>query len=167
MTKKLNKKQLEELVNSLSWNEGFGCYTRAGFEKIIWPEIADKAKWIIFFDVDNMNRLNDAHGQDTVDAMIKKSLAMRDTDYVASQWKSGDEFVVCVTEDGSREVSNPISLCERLKEAFLENGIPATFGIAPVISRDLRENVQPAYKRVWTEKKANHRGRIHFEGGEK
>lgn len=160
INKKLNKQQLQELVMALGWNEGFGCYTRPGFEKLIWPKIADQAKWIIFFNIDNMNHLNDAHGQDWVDAMIKKSLALRLTDYVAAQYKSGDEFVVCITEDGSREASDPVALCERLKATFEENGVPATFGITPVSSKDLVENVKPAYELVRAEKKANRKGRI-------
>jgi len=165
MTKKLNKTQLQELVNSLAWNDGFGCYTRAGFEKMIWPQIADQAEWIIFFDIDEMNSLNDKHGQDWVDAMIKKSLSVRAADYVAAQYKSGDEFVVCLTRDKGRMPSDPQGLCERLRKTFLENDIPATFGIAPVTSKDLIENVKPAYELVRAEKHANRRGRINQIGG--
>jgi hypothetical protein len=39
----MNKNQLEELINALVLNDGYGCYTRTGFEKLIWPTIADKA----------------------------------------------------------------------------------------------------------------------------
>ena len=85
----LTKEQLEELVQSLAWNDGYGCYTRAGFEKIIWKYIESKARWIIFFDIDNMHDLNDRHGYAGVNAIIKKSLAMRETDFMAGQWFSG------------------------------------------------------------------------------
>jgi GGDEF domain-containing protein len=157
----LNKKQLQDLVMSLGWNEGFGCYTRQGFEKIVWPQIAEEAEWIIFLDVDHMHALNETHGYDAVDAMIKKSLALRATDYVASQWQSGDEFLICLTHNKGRVTSDPMALCERLADVFAENGVPATFGIAPAVSKDLIENVKPAYELVREEKKNNRRGRIY------
>ena len=165
MTKKLNKTQLQELVNSLAWNDGFGCYTRAGFEKMIWPQIADEAEWIIFLDVDEMHSLNGMHGYDAVDAKIKKSLTLRATDYVAAQWQSGDEFLICLTRNEGRTPSHPVALCERLREEFIENGVPATFGIAPVTSKELIENVKPAYELVRAEKAANRRGTITMAGG--
>ena len=56
-------------------------------------------------------------------------------------------------------------LCERLKENFLANGLPATFAITPVTSTNLRENIKPAYDLVQAEKKANRRGRITMIGG--
>ena len=159
---KHTKIELLDLVDALAWNDSFGCYTRPGFEKLIWPEIADQASWIIYFDIDNMHDLNSQHTHDGVDAMIKKSLAMRETDYVAGQWKSGDEFVICITEDGSREeASDPNLLCERLWANFLENGLPATFGITRVTSKNLIENVKSATAIVELAKKENRRGRIY------
>jgi GGDEF domain-containing protein len=160
MNKKRTKAQLEKLVLDLGWNEGFGCYTRAGFEKIVWPQIVDEAEWIIFLDIDEMHVLNETHGYDAVNAMIKKSLALRASDYVAGQLGSGDEFLICLTRNKDRTPSHPVALCERLREVFVENGVPATFGIAPVTSKDLIENVRPAYELVRTEKAANRRGRI-------
>jgi len=159
----MNKKQLEKLVNSLAWNDGYGCYTRTGFEKLIWPTIAEKAKWIIFFDIDNMHDLNELHGHSGVDAIIKKCLAMRANDYIAGQHFSGDEFIICVTDDPAREPSNPLQLCERLQVIFSENGVPATFAIVPAISLSLIESVDPAVRMVEQAKKLDHRGRIHFQ----
>ena len=158
--KKLNNQQLQELVLDLAWNDRFGCYSRPGFEKVIWPQIAEDAEWIIFFDIDDMHTLNERHGYDGVDALIKKSLSVRSTDYVASQWQSGDEFLICLTRNKGRVTSDPVALCERLNEQFIENSVPATFGIAPVTSKELTENVRPAAELVREEKKANRRGRI-------
>lgn len=165
MTRKLNKAQLQELVNSLAWNDGYGCYTRAGFEKLIWPTIADQAKWIIFFDVDDMHGLNSEHGYEGVNELIKKSLAMRASDFMAGQWFSGDEFIVCITDDPDRGISDPMSFCERLAEDFRQNGAPATFGIAEVTSRNLFENVGPAHRLVQVAKSENRRGSIEMVGG--
>jgi hypothetical protein len=162
MNLKRNKQQLEGLVLDLAWNDRFGCYSRPGFEKVIWPEIADEAEWIIFLDVDDMHTLNQMHGYDGVDAKIKQSLTVRATDYVACQWQSGDEFIICLTQNKGRAVSDPQGMCERLIDTFLENGVPATFAVARVTSKDLAVNVRPAAELVRVEKAANHRGRINF-----
>jgi GGDEF domain-containing protein len=174
MTKKLNEQQLEDLVEalnaqvnslteknqSMAWDDAYGCYTRAGFEKVIWPEIVDRAKWIIYFDIDNMNALNAKHGKPAVNAMIKKSLTLRHSDYVAARYNSGDEGVICITENEARILVDPYQLCERLAISFDENGCPATFAIVPVISKELAQNVDPADEMVQASKNANRRGRI-------
>jgi len=120
MNRDLSKFELQVLVEKLSWNDGFGCYTRAGFEKLVWPMIADQARWIIYFDVDGMHSLNESFGgYDRVDAMIKDVLhIVRSTDYVAGQWKSGDEFLVCMTENLARGPLDPEGLQERLIDAL-------------------------------------------------
>lgn len=161
MTNNLNTQQLEELVQSLAWNDEYGCYTRAGFEKIIWPQIAPKAQWIAYFDIDDMGKLNEVYTHAGVNAIIKKCITMRASDFMTGQRYSGDEFIIVITDDvpGRRE-SNPIELCLRLAEAMRENGISATFAIAPVISDSLVENVEPAVKLVEVAKKENRRGSI-------
>jgi GGDEF domain-containing protein len=161
--KKQNKKQLEELVQSLAWNDGFGCYTRPGFEKTVWTRIATEAKWIIYFDIDDMHYLNEAFGSyDPVDAMLHKVLGVvRETDYVAGQWKSGDEFLVCITEDGSREVqTDPYAMVERLKDELNKQGMSATFAVVPVTSLQLSVNVKPAIDKVYAAKSHGQRGSV-------
>ena len=161
MAKDLNKEQLEELVESLAWNDEYGCYTRQGFEKLKWPEILQSAKWIVYFDIDDMRKLNDAHGHAGVNALIKKSLAVRESDFMAGQRYSGDEFIVVITDaDPERRESNPIELALRLAVALRENGISATFGIAPVQSDNLTLNVEPAVKLVEAAKQENRRNSI-------
>jgi len=163
----LTKKQLKSMVEALSWNDGYGCYTRAGFEKLIWPEIAEKAKWIIFFDVDDMHVLNEEHGYEQVNAMIRQSLKLRESDFMAGQWFSGDEFIVAITDDASdRRESNPIEFCARLAGIFHENGVPATFAIAPVRSDALLSNVSPAHQLCQKAKNDNRRGSINIVPGE-
>jgi hypothetical protein len=149
------KIDLKKLVFELAWNEGFGCYTRNGFEKMIWPGIADKARWIIYFDIDNMHGLNAAAGSyEPVDAMIREILGIvRSTDYAVGQWKSGDEFLICVTDDGGRENSDPTGLVYRLIGAMKIHGITATFATVPVLSMALSANVNPAVERVYELKK--------------
>jgi len=112
---KLSKEGLVDLTGSLAWNDAFGCFTRAGFEKLVWPQIGEKAEWIIYFDINGMHALNELHGSyDPVDAMIKNVLAVtRATDFVAGQWKSGDEFLVCVTQADDRAPVEPQGMVNR------------------------------------------------------
>jgi GGDEF domain-containing protein len=166
-TRNQQLEQENKALTDLAWNEGYGCYTRQGFEKLIWPGIADQAKWIIFFDVDNMHDLNKEHGYEGVNAIIKKTLAMRAGDFMAGQWFSGDEFIVVVTDEDSRgEASSPKEFSIRLAHLFLENGASATFTVAPVVSNDLMTNVMPAHQLCQKAKAHLQRGTISFVPGE-
>jgi len=155
-----NTTELMDLLKELAWNDEYGCYTRQGFQKLVWPNIAAKAQWIIFFDIDGMGVLNEQLTHAGVNAIIKKSLAVRTSDFLTGQRYSGDEFMVVVTDDPDRGETNPIELAMRLKETLLENGASATFAIAPVISDDLMANVEPAVQLVEAAKKRNERGII-------
>ena len=159
--------ELQELVQVMAWNNGFGCYTRTGFETLVWPEIAERARWFVYFDVDNVHALNEAHGgYDAVDAMIHQCLAiLRLTDYVAGQWKSGDEFLICVVETDAastnelRDHMDPETLVRRLTDELKKQGMSASFAIVPVISRDLAKNIEPAIEQVYALKKQRAVGR--------
>ena len=148
--------QKDELIHQLSWNDGFGCFNRKGFEKMKWPEIASTARHIIYFDIDGMHALNEAHGgYELVDSMIRQVLSsVRSSDYIAGQWKSGDEFLICLTENPDHGPLDPDGLVKRLTEEFAKMGMTATFAIVEVKSTDLLENVQPAVDRVYAAKKA-------------
>jgi len=163
---KLNKDELINLARELAWNDEYGCYTRPGFRKMIWPSIAQEARWLIYFDIDGMGELNALHTHAGVNAMIKNSLSIRGSDYLAGQRYSGDEFFVCVTDDPERGETDPIQLAVRLKEALRENGLSATFAIAPVISDDLMENLEPAVQLVEQAKDRNERGIIIIAPGD-
>ncbi len=126
-----------ELFKEMAWNDEYGCYTRLGFQKLVWPRIAKDAKWIIYFDIDGMGELNAQHTHAGVNSMIKKSLAIRASDYMTGQRYSGDEFMVVVTDNPERGEADPLQLAVRLKEALRDNGLSATFAIAPVFSDDL------------------------------
>jgi len=155
--KERSKNESDELIRALAWNDEFGCYTRQGFKKAVWPTIAEDARWIIYFDVDGVHNINATNkGYEAFDAMMKQALAtLRLTDYVAAQWKSGDEFLVCLTEtkhsavSDQRETLNPEAMMERLIDALKKQGLTATFAIVPVISPDLAANVKPAVDQVY------------------
>lgn len=156
----LDPSEMLELFKDMAWNDEYGCYTRQGFQKLVWRKIADTAKWIIYFDIDKMGELNEKHTHAGVNAIIKKCLAIRTSDYMTGQRYSGDEFMICVTAAPERSDTNPWELAMRLQETLLKNGVSATFAIAPVISADLMENVETAVQMVEAAKKANQRGMI-------
>jgi len=157
---------LEQMNQMLAWNDEYGCYTRQGFQKQVWPSIAAQSRWIIFFDIDEMGLLNDEHTHAGVNAIIKKSLSMRASDYITGQRYSGDEFFVCMVDDPERGETNPVELCMRVQSALRENGVSATFAIAPVVSDHLVENVEPAVKLVEIAKRENNRGSISIVPGD-
>ena len=144
-----------QLIRTLAWNNAFGCFTRLGFENWIWPGIADQAKWIIYFDIDDVHAINARYGSyEPVDAMIRQVLtSVRSTDIVAGQWKSGDEFLICLTENDSHNPLDPAGLVNRLIGEFAKVGMTATFAVVQVKSTDLLENVQPAVDKVYELKK--------------
>src|SRR5690349_22774758 len=147
--KDLEKSQLQSLVERLAWNHSFGCYTKNGFAFYIWPEIAPRVEWILFFDLDHLHELNskfDSYAP--VDEMIKKVLSIvRDTDYTAGQLNSGDEFLICLTNERGKS-SDPEGLKKRLIEEMGKFGMSATFSIVPVSTWDLEEAVAPAVAEV-------------------
>jgi GGDEF domain-containing protein len=151
----------QELIHKLSWNAGFGCHTRAGFEHVVWPEIAHRARWLLFFDINGMHALNEKlGGYEPVDAMIKQVLSViRTTDYVCGQVKSGDEFTVALTETEERAALDPEGLRDRLIQELAKHGMSAMFAIVPVRSKDLMENLIPAIDQVYEQKKARGVGR--------
>jgi GGDEF domain-containing protein len=146
----------QELIHKLSWSRSFGCYNRTGFEEMKWPEIAASARWIIFFDVDGVHALNEQSGTyEVFDEKMRTVLqALRSTDVVAAQWRSGDEFLVCVRETPERPTQNPDGLIKRLMEELAKQGLTATFAKEQVKSMFLKENVEPASDRVLEIKKA-------------
>ena len=162
----LEKDELIALARELAWNDEYGCYTRPGFRKMIWPTIAEDARWIIYFDIDGMGELNDKFTHAGVNDMIKKSLGMRSSDYLTGQRYSGDEFFVVVTDEPGRSKTDPIELAQRLRHSLVKNGLAATFAIAPVVSGDLMTNVEPAVQLVEQAKKRNERGTIFIVPGD-
>lgn len=161
--------ELQALVHALAWNDAFGCYTRQGFEKLVWPEIANDARYIVYFDINDMHMLNEKFGSyDPVDHMVKTALGtVRVSDFVAGQWKSGDEFLICLTEplgngwdqQESRRELDPFEMVSRLEDALAEQGLSATFAVTRVTSHDLHAVMQPAVDTVYRSKKQRGVGR--------
>lgn len=148
--------ELKALAKRLAWNPGFGCYTRLGFETLVWPAIRENARYIVFFDVDGVHHLNEKfNGYEVVDTMIRTVFeSLRSTDYVAGQLKSGDEFMIVLCDDNRRDHLDPHGLVNRLIKELKRHGLTATFAVVQVTSPDLATNVKPAVEEVYAAKKA-------------
>lgn len=150
-----------DLTKRLAWNADFCCFTKLGFELLVWPAIRKDARWILYFDVDHVHKLNKKFGDyERVNAMIRSVFeSLRSTDYVAGQKQSGDEFLVCLIESAERERLDPMGAKNRLVEALKEQGLTATFAIIQVTSTDLQALLKPAIEAVNAEKKLRGRSR--------
>lgn len=154
--------QQEELIHKLAWYQNYGCFNRGGLEYVKWPEKAHKAKWIVYFDVDGVHEINEKHGTyDAFNGMIKDVLSkFRRDDIFAALYNSGDEFVLCITEEPAgvgnerRQAIDPEKVVERLTEELARHGLSAIFAIEPVKSLLLDENIKPVADRVLEAKKA-------------
>lgn len=154
----LSKPQLVEKAYRLAWNSEFGCYNKNGFAELIWPEIAPYARFIVYFDIDHLKKINDQYDSFApVNGMIKKALAVvRNDDVVAGQVNSGDEFLVCLVElpiehggpVDRRQALDPEALKARLVEGLASVGMSATFTTVEVKSWDLIEVLEPAIAKV-------------------
>jgi hypothetical protein len=167
--KERTPEELNALIRALAWNDAFGCYSKAGFKKLIWPEIAEDARWIIYFDVNGVHEINELNnGYEAFDAMMRDVLSiLRLTDYVAGQLNSGDEFLICLIEKKAqqpgelRQAIDPQAMMQRLIDELKKQGLTATFAIVPVVSMDLDINLKPAISEVFLAKKARGKGRRH------
>jgi GGDEF domain-containing protein len=154
--------QKDELIHKLAWYQNYGCYNRGGLEHVKWPEKAHKAVWIVYFDVDGVHEINEQHGTyDAFNAMMKDVLSkFRSDEMFAAIYNSGDEFILCITEEPAatendrRKKIDPEKVVKRLTEELARHGLTAIFAIEPVKSLLLEDNVKPAADRVLAAKKA-------------
>lgn len=151
----MNKKQLELLVKQLTTDATYNCLTRQGLELMTWPAVSETAKYAVFCDIDDMHERNFELGYNEVDARITRSINIRSTDiHATARWYSGDEIVWIIGE------GDPQGLAARIQSNFKSNGLSATFGIAPITSTDLKQNVDTAAALVQDAKTSGRRGTI-------
>ena len=162
----LSKPQLINRLTAAIWNDGFGCFNRSGFEKVIWPDIVGRAHSIIYFDVDGVHDLNKLHKTyDVFNWMMHQVLAtIRSSDYVAAQWNSGDEFLIVLcdapkTANDRRQQLDPQSIVDRLTAELAKHGLTAIFQFCQVSHQDLISNVKPMADKVLEIKEQTGRAR--------
>jgi len=157
---------LKRVIEQLKWDPAYGCYTRAGMEYIIWPEIAQDAVWMIVGDIDYMHELNAQYTHNGMDKRIKNSINsknFRPSDYVACRIKSGDELGWVITESPERNLTDIAGMAKRLQESFASNGIQITLGVVRVVGRSFTENIDRAEALYELAKNEGRRGTINYE----
>ena len=143
-----------------------GCHNRRFFEEIERREMLRHRRYgaplsVVFVDVNRFKQLNDTHGHDTGDAVLRFLGALlrkqvRQSDYVI-RW-GGDEFVLLLTCD----IGEATQKAEELKTAFdrelpaagLPGGVGLSVGIAAVSkeAEGLAETIRKADSRMYRDK---------------
>lgn len=123
VTDKYNAKTFEkkaiELAEEIDTCSLTGIYNRRGIMKQIEQSLKhkqDSGFYIIFCDVDNFKAINDVHGHEIGDLVLKKIAGIlkkctRNSDFVGRI--SGDEFIIGVTTK-QQDVSTPDSVARRI-----------------------------------------------------
>jgi len=148
--------QARRTIATLTTCPIYGCLTRQGVD-MEWERRRDRQPkpCIIFFDIDGMKEANTAWGYSEVNLRIAAVMSqIRSNELRSGRWFSGDEIVVICPE------SEAYQTADRIRMAFIEQEMGATFAIAPCISPSLEECVQPASDAVQLAKVEGRRGTI-------
>ena len=124
------KKSLDNLSYKANHDELTGAYNRAGYDLIL-TTLDMSATYMIMFDLDNFKEINDSHGHEVGDLVLKKTVAViaehfRSDDYICRI--GGDEFVVFMVhaDQGQRRLleKKVKAIISRLSQA--DDGVPAS-----------------------------------------
>lgn len=150
----MRKSELLRMVEQLSIDPIWNCYTRAALE-LRWNEFSQDAVGIAYCDIDDMHGLNEQYGHDGTDQRILKVIeSIRHDDIVSSRWLNGDELVFILKSGDVK------SFCIRLLAEFNGQGINATFSYSTWVLADARETISPLDAKVQRSKNHNVRGVI-------
>jgi GGDEF domain-containing protein len=147
--------QFRRTIATLTTCPIYGCLTRQGVD-MEWARWRDRQPkpCIIFFDIDGMKEANTAWGYSEVNRRIAAVMSQIRSNERSGRWFSGDEIVIICPE------SEAYQTADRIRLAFIEQEMGATFAIAPCISPLLEECVQPASDAVQVAKGEGRRGTI-------
>ena len=124
------KKSLDNLSYKANHDELTGAYNRAGYDLIL-TTLDMSATYMNMFDLDNFKEINDSHGHEVGDLVLKKTVAViaehfRSDDYICRI--GGDEFVVFMVhaDQGQRRLleKKVKAIISRLSQA--DDGVPAS-----------------------------------------
>jgi diguanylate cyclase (GGDEF)-like protein len=114
-----------------------GALNRRGFARHVEPQFDaarrhDRPFSLICLDLDHFKRVNDTHGHDAGDAVLRLLVTtllphLRASDHVARM--GGEEFVVALPETG---LEGALTLAERLREAVEASPAELSSGALPV-----------------------------------
>lgn len=148
----MTKKEMQELINKLSNDPIWTCYTRAALQER-WNEFTQDACGIAYCDIDNMHGLNSKYGHAGVDNKIRRVISnVRNGDIVASRWLNGDELVFII-KSGDIE-----AFCHRVQAELQAEGISGTWAFSEWITDDPKITIDPLDWKVNQSKNKGIRG---------
>jgi GGDEF domain-containing protein len=125
--------ELEAALRTAHIDPEFAILTRSGVDHR-WHQRPPTADTVVFFDIDLVHSHNEQWGYAGTDARIRAVMS-RIGDVWLFRWFSGDEFGLLCSH------SDALGLAARVKRLLQEEGLTATFGIAPLINNDLKASI--------------------------
>jgi GGDEF domain-containing protein len=146
---------LEAALQAAHSDPQFEVLNRAGIDHR-WHRRPTNADTVIFFDIDDIHHHNQRWGYTATDTRIRAVMFQVDHFWLF-RWFSGDEFgLLCAARDAP-------GFAARVKRLLHEEGMTATFGIAPIINNDLEASMARAAALVQAAKANGMRGTINVE----
>jgi diguanylate cyclase (GGDEF)-like protein/PAS domain S-box-containing protein len=118
--------------DSLTGLPNFRSLSETLQQRLAEPEAASRPFLVVFFDMDRLKWVNDSHGHDVGDTVIRglaKHLSLRLPSRHLLCRRSGDEFVALVEVDASQTLTD---LRERLADGISSFRVDAEIGSIPV-----------------------------------
>jgi GGDEF domain-containing protein len=144
--------ELEAALEAGNIDVQFAILNRAGINHR-WHRRPTEVDTVIFFDLDYIHDHNERWGYDVTDNRIRAVMSQINH-YWTFRWYSGDEFgLLCAASDAG-------GFADRVKLLLREQGMTATFGIAPIVDDDLEKSLSRAASLVQEAKAKGIRGAI-------
>jgi GGDEF domain-containing protein len=144
--------ELEAALATAQIDPQFAILTRRGIDQR-WHARPAHADTVIFFDIDRVHDHNAQWGYAGTDRRIASVLAQVGKNWVF-RWFSGDEFgLLCMGADAR-------GFASRMQELLRDQGMTATFGMAPLVDNDLPASVGQAAALVQAAKAQGRSGTI-------
>ena len=145
--------ELEAALDRAHVDSAYSILTRAGIDHR-WHRRPSTADTVIFFDIDNIRAHNEEWGYEGTDDRIRAVMAQVGDVWVF-RWYSGDEFGLLCT------ASDSLGFASRVNRLLQDQGMTATFGIAPIVNNDLGVSMSRAASLVQSAKTSGARGAIY------
>jgi diguanylate cyclase (GGDEF)-like protein len=167
----IERQKLQDAVSSLALIDDLtGLFNRRGFftlaeHHLKLAERMHKNFYLIFSDIDDMKKINDAFGHLQGDLVLKKvadilRYSFRDSDIIARI--GGDEFVVLIPDTGGYSAERTIYRLQENINNYNKKGkknLSLSMGIAnfhPNLKFSLQDLLDKADKHLYEEKKKRH-----------
>lgn len=147
--------ELEAALQIAQIDPQFEVLNRFGIDHR-WHLRPPEADTVIFFDIDFIHDHNQQAGYANTDAHIRTVMSQVDHVWLF-RWFSGDEFgLICAAADAQGFVT-------RVARLLKQEGMTATFGIAPITDGDLKASMTRAASLVQAAKARGMRGTVSVE----